>query len=254
MTTTLSCTIAIVDDNHGVVRAMQRRLAISGVGVAGFDDGDAFLGAEPNRFVAAIIDLILPTRNGLSVLQEARQAGFAGPAWIASGVHDPDLEASAKRAGIEGWLVKPVLPVHLSHLIHRIRGEADARAEAKILAQMEAPVRADGLVTMPTAGERFETLTNREREVLILVCEGLPNKQVAHRLQISEKTVEVHRSQVMRKLNVQNFAQLLRLAITSGILPDQGDDWSLDTLVAENLRLKRLLAHQLRDEVQGSEV
>lgn len=148
-----------------------------------------------------LLDLQLPDRPGLEVLRELRERGLQIPV-VAIGAAARIADAvTAMKLGSLDFVEKPLPPAPLAAAIQRALTIArERRARERERAALQAQL----------AG-----LTPREREVLALVVDGMPNKRIAARLGISPKTIEVHRARVMRKTQASSLADLVRLALAA---------------------------------------
>jgi FixJ family two-component response regulator len=150
-----------------------------------------------------VLDVRLPDLSGLDLQQELAKANIDLPVIFVTGHADIPMSVRAMKAGALEFLTKPYREQELLDAIqHAVEQHRIARKH-----------RAD----MHLLQERYVTLTPREREVLPLVIGGLLNKQIAAQLGTSEKTIKIHRGQVMRKMQADSLADLVRLAQSLGI-------------------------------------
>jgi RNA polymerase sigma factor (sigma-70 family) len=191
--------VFLVDDDPAVLRSLERVIASAGFAVESFDSAVSFLEHVPHQDGATclVLDLQLPGLSGLDLQNELMQSGHPMSIVFLSGRGDIPSAAKAMREGAIDFLVKPVDEPELLDAVSR----ALAKDEERLLARR---ARRD-------LDERIARLTRREREVCALVVRGLLNKQIAYELGTSEKTVKVHRGRVMRKLEVDSLADLVRL-------------------------------------------
>jgi FixJ family two-component response regulator len=200
--------IFLVDDDDAVRDALSRLLASLGLPVTACADGAALLAAcTPEHPGCIVLDLDLPGgMNGLGVQAAARQRGIGLPIIFLTGKGSVSSTASALKAGAFDFLEKPV---EGRLLLARVQDalQEDAR-------------RREGEARRSQTRSRLEQLTHREREVIALALEGLMNKQIASRLGISHRTVEIHRSRVIRKMGASSLLELDRM-FKSGE-PDSG--------------------------------
>jgi FixJ family two-component response regulator len=190
--------VFVIDDNVSILKSLERLLRASGFPVEVFTSPSAFLERPAFEGVACLLlDLRMPDLSGLDVQDALHQRGIAIPIVFLSGHADVRTAAQAMREGAVDFLVKPVDESQLLQAIAR------ALARAADLQQRQRMER--------ETAERLARLTKREREVCDLVERGLLNKQIAYELGTSEKTVKVHRGRVMRKLEVDSVAALVRL-------------------------------------------
>jgi DNA-binding NarL/FixJ family response regulator len=202
-------TVVVVDD-HPVVRAglialLTTRPGMQVVGEAG-DRAGALAVVGRERPDVVLMDLQLGADNGVDVTRELRRRDPATRVLILT-TYDTDADiVSAIEAGAVGYLLKDATPDALGAGV-----EAAARGEA-VFAPAVAGRLARRVVAPPTE------LTEREREVLALVAEGLSNRQVAKRLFLSEATVKTHLVHVFEKLGVDNRTAAVAAARASGVL------------------------------------
>jgi len=190
-----------VDDDPIVLRAIERMLRSHNIAVEGFTSPDAFLARLPYEGVACVLlDLKMPGLSGLDVQAAMMARGISMPIIFLSAQSDVPSTVLAMRGGAVDFLEKPMDEEQLLATLER------ARLESVSMRQEQRRQR--------DAEERLARLTKREREVCDLVAAGLLNKQIAHELGMSEKTVKVHRGRVTRKLDVDSVAALVRLLST----------------------------------------
>ncbi len=203
-------TVIVVDDDEAVCKALRRLLEAAGKRVATFTSPAELLGTErPDEPGCFIIDVSLPQMNGLELGNSLRAAGYWTPIIFITGLGDVPTSVRAMKSGAVDFLTKPVGESELLGAVDRaLAHDADTRQALAELQELE---------------RRLAGLTQREREVFALVVTGLLNKQIAARLGPSVKTVKVHRSRVMEKMQARSLAQLVvmgqRLGVSSA--PDQ---------------------------------
>jgi len=207
--------VLLVDD-HTLVRAGVRRIldAHAGLRVIGeVPDGNAALEALAAGDVdVVVLDLTMPGRDGFSVLAEIRRR-WPGVRVIVLTMHSSgEYVARAVREGAKGYLLKDSAVQDLVAAIEAVMegGEFYSPAVQRSLA--------DALRQESRPPSPLEQLTEREREVLRLVAEGLATKEIAARLFISTRTVESHRANLMRKLDLHSVALLTQFAIREGLV------------------------------------
>jgi two-component system, NarL family, response regulator NreC len=208
----------LIAEDHRLVREALRALlaAESGVQVvAEAEDGRTAvrLAAELSPDVV-VMDINMPDLNGIDATRQVR-AGGVGPKVIALSAHsDRRYSSEMLKAGATGFVVKEAAFEDLAHAIRTV-------VQNKLYL---SPAVSDGMVqdlrhgeTNGTAFTVFGQLSPREREVLQLLAEGKAMKEVAAHLQISGKTVETHRRNIMQKLNIDSMAELTKYAIREGL-------------------------------------
>ena len=208
----------LIADDHPIVRKGLRGLLeeepdISVIGEA--EDGTKAL-AEIQRLKPdiAIIDMMMPGHNGLEVI---RQAKYFHPSMyiivLSMNSNDAYVLEALKR-GASGYVLKETGPSELVAGVKTVlsgRRYLSAQLPEHLLYEYQQP--SEILFSDP-----YEKLTNREREILQLVAEGMTSSEVAERLCISPRTVELHRSKIMEKMGFKNQTDLVRFAIKRGIL------------------------------------
>lgn len=194
--------VFVIDDDAIVLKALERLLRSNGFTVETFTSPTAFLERPPYDGLACmLLDLRMPGLSGLDLQELMSRKGVSIPIIFLSAAADVPSTARAMREGAVDFLIKPVDEPQLFDAIAR----ACARATT-----MQQRRRAE-----QDTEERLSRLTKREREVCDLVARGLPNKEIAYELGTSEKTVKTHRGRVMRKLEVDSVAALVRLILTA---------------------------------------
>ncbi|MFN3792837.1 response regulator transcription factor [Massilia sp.] len=190
-------TVYIVDDDAAVRDALGLLLSLHGYRTAFFSDADSFLQAWTSEASGCLLlDIRMPGMDGLSLQKTLRELGSRLPVLIITGHGDVHSAREAFRSEAVDFLEKPLQEGPLVAAIE----EALARAAAR---QGEALASPDYL-------KRHASLTPREREVMELVVTGRHNREIAEELGISVRTVEVHKSRVMEKLQVDSIADLVR--------------------------------------------
>ncbi len=200
--------VYVVDDDGDVRESVGVLLGSAGFTVEEFTSAKAFLAAYVERPNCCLVsDIRMPEMDGLE-LQAALAGRKAGiPVIFMTGHGDVPLAVRAMKGGATDFLEKPFDDERLIASVRR------ALAGSRV-----------GGEVMAGAGEaaaRLSLLTGREREVLLLLSSGHANKVVAHKLDISPRTVEVHRANLMRKLEARNLADLVRLAVAAGLSPEK---------------------------------
>lgn len=196
--------IHVVDDEEAIRRSASFMLKTSGFDVQTWPSGVAFLKEARNAASGCILlDVRMPEMDGLEVQQALIESGIAMPVIVLTGHGDISIAVRAMKAGAVDFLEKPFEKARLLEAIE----EAFARLE-------DAAGRAD---RAQDAAVAIASLTAREREVLEGLAQGLPNKTIAYDLDISSRTVEVHRANLMSKLNVRSLSEALRIAFAAGM-------------------------------------
>jgi two-component system response regulator FixJ len=196
--------IHIVDDEDAIRRSASFLLKTSGFGVTTWTSGVEFLkNVKSAEQGCILLDVRMPEMDGLEVQQALLDRGVAMPVIVLTGHGDVSIAVKAMKAGAVDFIEKPFEKTVLMSAIDR----AFERLED---AEGRASRAADAAVLI--AG-----LTGREVDVLKGLARGLPNKTIGYDLGISPRTVEVHRANVMTKLNVKSLSEALRIAFAAGI-------------------------------------
>lgn len=196
-------TVFVVDDDLSFLRAVSRLLRASGFQVVIHNSAAEFLAElRPEMRGCVISDLMMPGMDGMALQEALRQAGSPLPILFLTGHGDIPTTVQAIRGGAEDFLTKHAPKEQLIAAVNRAlaRNDQDRAGRAHRLAMREP----------------FETLTEREREVLRLVVQGKLNKQIAAELGVHERTVKLHRTHLTTKLHVRSVAELTRLVQESG--------------------------------------
>jgi FixJ family two-component response regulator len=198
--------VYVVDDDALVRAGIENLLRSAGWAVQCFASGSDFLARpECNTLACLVLDVHLPEGSGLELQRELASRGPM-PIVFITGYGDISMSVRAIKAGAIEFLPKPFRDQELlqavEQALQKARADWNARLELSILRS------------------RLEALTPRERQVLIHVVAGRLNKQIASLLGISEVTVKGHRCHVMRKLQANSIAELVRMAVRVGIEPE----------------------------------
>jgi FixJ family two-component response regulator len=201
--------VFVIDDDPSVRGAIERLVKAVGFRVATFESGHEFLESElPEVPSCVVLDVRLPGFSGLDLQRQMAESGILAPIIFITGHGDIPMSVQAMKAGAVEFLTKPFRDQDLLDAIGQaIERDRAARAKRARAADLQA---------------HLDSLTPRELEVMTLVVAGLLNKQVAAELGISEKTIKVHRGQVMQKMHARSLAELVRIAEKLGISPRQG--------------------------------
>lgn len=202
--------VHIVDDEEAIRRSLDFLLRTTGYEVEKWPDGESFLKQADRAAPACVLlDVRMPGMDGLEVQAEMAQRGFTQPIIVLTGHGDISTAVRAMRAGAVDFLEKPF--------------ERDRLLQALDIGFMQIEDREGRNAREEWAKARIGALTQREREVLDGLACGYPNKTIAYDLGISSRTVEVYRANVMTKLEVSNFADVLRVAFAAGMGSE--DEW-----------------------------
>jgi FixJ family two-component response regulator len=197
--------IHIVDDDASFRTAISRVLNVSGYDVAGYESAAAFIRAlEAAKPGCILLDVEMPDLGGLQLQDELAKLSYGWPIIFMTGHGDIPTSVRAIKAGAEDFLAKPVSREALLEVLQRALVRHSAQQQSK-----------NQLKSFKTL---ISTLTPRENEVFALMVRGKLNKQIAHLLGTSERTIKAHRHMVMEKLRVQSFAEVVSIAERLGLL------------------------------------
>jgi len=197
-------TVFVVDDDPAVRESLTLLLEQENIAVESFDSAESFLSAcRPAPSSCAIVDVRMPVMDGMQLQTELSRRGITLPVIFLTGHGDIPMSVRAIKAGAVDFLTKPVT--------------AKALLESVRAALLESARRNSQAETNQSALARVGCLTQRERQVMVLAVQGLANKEIARRLGISHRTVEIHRARIMRKIGVETLLDLARVARASGL-------------------------------------
>lgn len=193
----LSPLIHLVDDDEAVRDALDLLISTVGLRVAQWSHPEVFLAQfDRNSLGAVVLDMRMPGLSGLAVLEQLQAAGVDHPVILLTGHGTVDLCRRAFKAGAAEFLEKPVDDeLLLDTLQQAVRRHVKSR-------HRHAADQA--------ARQRYAGLTEREREVLGLIIEGLTNKEIGRAMALSPRTVETHRANLFEKLQAPSLAHLIR--------------------------------------------
>ncbi len=199
MSSTAPATVFVIDDDEDVRASIQRLLKTVGL------HGEVFASAQdllqrkmPEGPSCLILDIRLPGMSGLEVQRKLVAAGISIPIIFITAHADVDMAVRAMKLGAVEFLTKPFRPQELVDAVQQAlqRDETMRRERSDVVALQQ----------------RYKTLTAREREVMELFVSGMPTKQIAFKLGVTEVTAAVHRGNVMRKMLAGSPAELGRMA------------------------------------------
>jgi RNA polymerase sigma factor (sigma-70 family) len=212
----------VIADDHTVVRQGIRGVLedVEGLRVVGeAGDGEEALALvrelQPD---VVVLDVNMPGRTGLDVAGELRDEGASARVLVLSMHDDPEYVLQAVRAGADGYVLKDVAPAELRDAVRAVH-EGREYFTARVTQQLSVGLRRE--IEEEQLRTRLDALTKREREVLLLVANGLTNREIGERLEISPRTVETHRERVMSKLRIHTVAGLTRFVVEHGL--DDGE-------------------------------
>jgi len=192
--------IYIVDDDEAVRGALEFLMRSQGYKVASFDSAQSFLdGRDITSSAVAVFDIRMPGMSGLELFDRLIEEEHLLPVIFITGHGDVPMAVQAIKKGAVDFIQKPFDNNELLELI------SQASANLRLSHEKELQ-RSDAL-------ERIASLTERERQVMELVVEGNANKVIAFDLDVSQRTIEIHRSNVMQKMGCRSLAQLVKTVL-----------------------------------------
>jgi FixJ family two-component response regulator len=190
--------VLIVDDDNRIREALQELMATVDLRCVTFASANEYLTyARPAVATCLLLDINLPDMSGLD-LQALVGRGYHPPIIFITGCGDVPSSVRALKAGAVDFMTKPFRDQDLLERVHAALVKDDEQRLEKM--------------QLDTLQQRFQSLTQRQREVMGLVVSGLLNKQAAARLGISEITVKAHRGRVMRRMKAASLADLVRMS------------------------------------------
>jgi FixJ family two-component response regulator len=194
-------TIYVVDDDDSMRQAIALLLRTVGYNPIVFSRPADFLAKyDANMHACVVLDIRMPEMSGLEIQQQLNRSGAILPVIFITGHGDIPMAVQAMKDGAFDFLTKPFRD---QDLLDRINNALKQDAESRAAIEKHADLR-----------RRMESLTPREREVLDLIVEGKANKVVAIDLGLSERTVEIHRANVMEKMGARSVAHLVKMHLT----------------------------------------
>jgi len=193
-------TVFIVDDDAAVRDSLNFLLKSVDIESRIFASGDEFLGAyQPDWQGCILLDIRMPGISGMEVQRRLAEEGCSLPIIFITGHGDIPMAVEAMHLGAHDFVQKPF---HDQELLDRIQSALSARREMQDEIELKRVIQ-----------ERYATLTPRETEVMTAVAKGHANKVIAMDLELSHRTVEIHRARVMEKMQVRSLAELVKLAV-----------------------------------------
>jgi two-component system, LuxR family, response regulator FixJ len=192
-------TVFVVDDDSGARSSLRLLLKSMGLQTVALDSAAAFLEAYGDQPGCLLLDVRMPGISGLELQQQLTLQGKIIPVIFITGHGDIAMAVEAMQHGAFDFLQKPFRDQELLERVQRaLVKDRDNRARLQVVDSTQ---------------QRLDTLTPRERQVLDLVVSGTPNKVMAYRLGISQRTIEIHRARVMDKMDASSLAQLVRMMV-----------------------------------------
>ena len=194
-------TVYVVDDDDGMRRALDTLLGTVGYKTAVFSRPSEFLANyKPDAPGCLVLDIRMPDMSGLELQQHLNRTGSMLPVIFITGHGDVPMAVQAMKEGAFEFIQKPFRD---QDLLDRINHALKQDAENRTMVARRAEVL-----------HRLESLTPRERQVMDFVVDGAANKVIAIDLELSERTVEIHRAKVMEKMGARSVAHLVKLHLT----------------------------------------
>ena len=194
-------TVYIVEDDEAVRDSLSLLLQSEGLPVIAYDRASRFLEDwQPDMAGCVVLDIRMPEMDGMELQEALVERGSDLPIIFVTGHGDVPLAVEAMRKGAVDFIEKPY---HEEQLLEKIRNALSENAE-------HSQVREEKQVILERLGE----LTPREREIMDRMIAGQANKVIAIELNISQRTVEIHRSRVMHKMGTHSLAQLVRMVLS----------------------------------------
>jgi two-component system, LuxR family, response regulator FixJ len=198
----LAPTVFVVDDDEGVRNSLRFLLKSLGIACRALSSANEFLDTyKPDQPGCLVLDVRMPGMSGIELQQQLNVRGAVIPVIFITGHGDVPMAVEAMQQGAFDFLQKPFREQDLIDRIQRAL-ERDSRTRATLAEH--ANIR-----------KSLESLTPREREVMILMTRGLANKVMAAELGLSQRTIEIHRARVMEKSGAASLAQLVRMVLNA---------------------------------------
>lgn len=198
--TELDQTVFVVEDDEAVRDSLSLLLKSEGLKVRAFSSGNEFLESwNENMAGCIVLDIRMPGMDGMEVQKKLIERGSTLPIIFVTGHGDVPLAVEAMRQGASDFIEKPYRE---GALLEKVRATlVEDEEQRKLLGQQQLII------------DRIRSMTPREREIMDRMVAGQANKVIAIELEISQRTVEIHRSRVMHKMGTHSLAQLVRMVM-----------------------------------------
>lgn len=211
----MSVKVMLVDD-HGLVREGVRSLLESDDAIEVIEEAkdgiECLQKLESIKPDILLLDINMPNMNGIEVLKKIKELDYSLKVLILTMHNETDLLLKAVDIGANGYIIKDISSLELKKAIEVIMS-GESYIQSSLVANMNS-----GLVIRNIDREKCESLTKRELEILIQVAEGMLNKEIAINLDISERTVKNHISNIFKKIDVSDRTQAAVFAIKNSIV------------------------------------
>jgi two-component system response regulator FixJ len=195
--------VFVVDDDEAALDSLIVLLRSEGLNPRGFSSGEAFLAnLSPDARGCVISDVRMPGMDGVQLLKTLKAMGCMLPVIVITGHADVTVAVQAMKAGAADFVEKPFESELILRLVRACLEENDEVLDAN--------------AKVTRVKRRLESLTTRERQVLELIVDGASNKLIAAQLQISPRTVEIYRANVMSKMRADSLSELVRMTLVAG--------------------------------------
>lgn len=194
--------IHVIDDDAAMRDSLTFLLEVNGFQVRTYGSASNFLDALPETPGCIVTDIRMPDMSGLDLVRRLRDAGHTYPVIAMTGHGDIALAVEAMKTGVIDFIEKPF---------------TDAALLEAVTAALSAELPDTRAQAISRAREKLAGLSPRERDVLIGVVSGKLNKAIAHELDISPRTVEIYRANLMSKTGAHNIPGLMRIALAAGL-------------------------------------
>jgi two-component system response regulator FixJ len=198
-----SATIFVIDDHASVRDALGEMLSVFGYTVKTYESADKFLQSDDLKNTGCVVaDVKMPGTDGIGLVRELQKRKIALPVVLISGHADVPMAVAAIKAGAQDFIEKPVDDAKLVAAINRTL--------------LQKPEKPGGPKPQAELAEKFARLTPRQIEIFDFVVEGFTSHAISLQLNISPRTVESYRAEVMEKMQAESVAALVRQAIRLG--------------------------------------